>query len=105
MSETRIVCDLEDMEPNSARRFEVAGQAVAVVRTPDAVYAIGDRCSHADFSLSEGEVDADSCTLECWKHGATFSLTSGEPQALPATKSVPVYEAKVVDGKIEVTVS
>ena len=42
-------------------------------------YAIGDRCSHQDISLSEGEVLADELTLECWKHGSAFSLETGEP--------------------------
>ncbi|MGH9164810.1 MAG: Rieske 2Fe-2S domain-containing protein, partial [Acidimicrobiales bacterium] len=68
-------------------------------------YAIGDKCSHADFSLSEGEVLADDCEIECWKHGSTFSLTTGEPQSLPATKAVPVYKVRVEDGAVLVEVS
>jgi 3-phenylpropionate/trans-cinnamate dioxygenase ferredoxin component len=35
--------------------------------------------------------------IECWKHGSTFSLITGEPQSLPATKATPVYQV-VVDG-------
>jgi 3-phenylpropionate/trans-cinnamate dioxygenase ferredoxin component len=67
---------------------------VAVVRIGDDFYALGDRCSHADFSLSEGEVLADDLEIECWKHGSTFSLTTGEPQSLPAVKPVPVYAVR-----------
>jgi 3-phenylpropionate/trans-cinnamate dioxygenase ferredoxin subunit len=74
-----------------ARRFDVGEHRVALIRIGDDFYAIGDRCSHADFSLAEGEVLADECEIECWKHGSTFSLTTGEPQSLPATKPVPVY--------------
>ena len=69
----------------------------------EAAYVIGDRCSHADFSLSEGEVDVDDCTIECFKHGSSFSLTTGIPDSLPATRPVPVYEAHVVDGDVLVT--
>lgn len=75
-----------------------AAERIAVVRFGDQLHAVGDRCSHADFSLSEGEVDADDCTIECWKHGALFSLTTGAPECLPATKPVPVYDVHVVDG-------
>ena len=64
-----------------------------LVRIGDDVYAIGDTCSHANVSLSEGEVLADDREIECWKHGSTFSLLTGEPQTLPATQPVPVYEA------------
>jgi 3-phenylpropionate/trans-cinnamate dioxygenase ferredoxin subunit len=86
------VCDAADLEPGQARRFDVGNHRIALVRIGDDYYAVGDRCSHADFSLSEGEVLADDLEIECWKHGSTFSLTTGEPQSLPATKPVPVYE-------------
>jgi 3-phenylpropionate/trans-cinnamate dioxygenase ferredoxin subunit len=50
----RPVCRFDDLAPNSATRFVVDGTAVAVVRIGDDVYALGDTCSHADVSLSEG---------------------------------------------------
>ena len=49
-------------------------------------------CSHADYSLSEGDVWEDEREIECPKHGSTFSLMTGEPQTLPATQPVPVYD-------------
>jgi 3-phenylpropionate/trans-cinnamate dioxygenase ferredoxin subunit len=99
------VCALDDLAPGSARRFVVDGVAVAVVRIDDDVYAIGDVCSHANVSLSDGEVWCDERELECPKHSSTFSLTTGEPQTLPATQPVPVYDASVVDGDVVVTVT
>lgn len=98
------VCALADLAPNSATRVEVDGRPVALVRIGDDVYAIGDTCSHADVSLSEGEVWCDSKEIECWKHGSLFSLETGEPQTLPATQPVPVYAARVVDGMVHVNV-
>ena len=59
---------------------------------------IGDQCSHADVSLSEGEVDVDECTIECPKHGSEFALETGEALTLPALKPVPTYEV-TVDGR------
>ncbi len=95
---------LADLPDGTARRVEIGDHAVAIVRIGDDVYAIGDRCSHQDISLSEGEVDCAAKQIECWKHGSAFSLETGEPESLPATKPVPVYEARVVDGQIEVEV-
>jgi 3-phenylpropionate/trans-cinnamate dioxygenase ferredoxin component len=95
---------LEDLAPGTARQVVIGEHRIAVVRIDDDVYAIGDVCSHQDISLSEGEVLADDKQIECWKHGSAFSLTDGEPESLPATKPVPVYDARVVDGEIEVTV-
>ena len=89
------VCAVDDVEPGTARRFDIVGHRLCVVRIGDDWYAIGDECSHADYSLAEGEVWADECEIECPKHGSTFSLASGEPQTLPATRPVPVYEVRV----------
>jgi 3-phenylpropionate/trans-cinnamate dioxygenase ferredoxin component len=100
MSSSAAVCALDDLLPGSATRFVVGDRSIAVVRIGDDVYAIGDTCSHADVSLSEGEVMCDSKELECWKHGSAFSLVTGEPSTLPATQPVPVYVAAVVDGQV-----
>ena len=99
-----VVGSLADLPEGTALRVEIGDHAVAVVRIGDDVYAIGDRCSHQDISLSEGEVDCDAKQIECWKHGSAFSLVTGEPESLPATKPVPVYAARVVDGQIEVVI-
>jgi 3-phenylpropionate/trans-cinnamate dioxygenase ferredoxin subunit len=96
------VCRVDDIEPNSASRFVVDDVAIALVRIGEAFYAIGDRCSHADVSLSEGEVDAGDRHIECWKHGSRFSLETGEPDCLPATKPVPVFTVVVKDGEVHV---
>lgn len=105
MSSERItLCPLDEMGDGEARRFEVeaGGMAhqVAVIRLGDDLYALGDTCSHADYSLAEGEVDAEEGTIECWKHGSLFSLTTGEAETLPATRPVPVYEVGVEDGQV-----
>jgi 3-phenylpropionate/trans-cinnamate dioxygenase ferredoxin subunit len=90
-----VVCRRGDLAPGEARRFDLPGTRVALVRLGDDFYAIGDRCSHEDYSLSEGEVWADECELECPRHGSTFDLRTGEPCSLPATKPVPVYEVQL----------
>ena len=81
----------DEIEPGTAKGYEVDGHRIAVVRIGDDFYAISDRCSHADVPLSEGDVWEEEREIECWKHGSTFSLLTGEPQSLPATQPVPVY--------------
>jgi 3-phenylpropionate/trans-cinnamate dioxygenase ferredoxin component len=95
MSDLVRVCAVGDVPSGEARRFDVGRLRIALVRIDDDWYAIGDRCTHQDVSLSEGEVHAESLELECWKHGSCFSLTSGEPSSLPATRPVPVFEVRV----------
>jgi 3-phenylpropionate/trans-cinnamate dioxygenase ferredoxin subunit len=99
-----VVCRFDDLAPNSATRFVVGSTPVAVVRIGDDVYAIGDTCSHAEISLSEGEVLCDELEIECWKHGSAFSLVTGEPQTLPATQPVPVFVARIDAGNVVIDI-
>lgn len=101
---TRI-CALDDLVDGGAAKFEIEDRILAVVRLGDDVYAIGDTCSHGNFSLSEGVVDDDECTLECPKHGSAFSLRTGDALTLPAVRGVPHYDVSVIDGQVEVTLS
>jgi 3-phenylpropionate/trans-cinnamate dioxygenase ferredoxin component len=104
MSTTVRVCALAELASGTARKLEHPGHRIAVVRIGDDVYAIGDTCSHAEISLSEGEVFCDQKEIECWKHGSSFSLETGAPQTLPATQRVPVYEAFVDGGDVKVVI-
>jgi 3-phenylpropionate/trans-cinnamate dioxygenase ferredoxin subunit len=105
MTAGQIRFNRDEVKPGEAKRFEEGGLAVCVVRIGDDFYAIGDRCSHADYSLSEGDVDIDECAIECWKHGSAFSLLDGTPQSLPATKPVPVFDVAVDGDDIVVTLT
>ena len=105
MATRERLCRVDDLTPGTARRFDVGRHRIALVRIGDDFYAVGDRCSHADFSLSEGEVWPDELEIECWKHGSTFSLKTGEPQSLPATRPVPVYDVRVEGDEVWVDIS
>jgi 3-phenylpropionate/trans-cinnamate dioxygenase ferredoxin subunit len=102
MGEVRV-CAVSDVKPGTATRVDVDGHRLAVVRIGDDWYVIGDECSHADYSLSEGDVWEDEREIECPKHGSTFSLETGDPQTLPATQPVPVYTVRVDGDDVVVT--
>ena len=84
---------LSELAEGTAKRVVIDGTEVAVVHTEGHVFAVNDVCSHADVSLSEGEVDG--CTLECWLHGSRFDLRTGMPTGLPAISPVPVYAVSI----------
>jgi 3-phenylpropionate/trans-cinnamate dioxygenase ferredoxin subunit len=105
MGEARRVCARDDLTPGAARCFTVDGHKVALVRIGDDFYAIDDTCSHADYSLAEGDVWEDEREIECPKHGSTFSLLTGEPQTLPAIRPVAVYEVVVDGDDVQVVIS
>ncbi len=89
---------LERLPGGAGVRVESGSHRVALFRIDDSVYAIGDRCSHADASLAEGDVfDTE---VECPRHGAAFDLTTGKALTLPASRPVPTYQTKVEDGTV-----
>lgn len=93
------ICAVEDIKPGKAIRVKVGDNAIAIVRTKAGdVKAINDKCSHGEISLSEGFVDNE--TIECWAHGAKFSLDTGEALTLPAFEPVAVYEVIIDNGDI-----
>ncbi len=76
-------------------KLEKAGKSICVTRIGDEVFAIDDTCSHAEASLSDGEVS--DFKIECWLHGAEFDLRTGRVVALPATEDLATYRV-IVDG-------
>ena len=91
------VCALSEVPGNASLRVELADVEVAVVRFEGEVYALEDRCSHADVPLTDGDVEQfdGAPTIECFLHGSCFDLRTGEPTNLPATEPVPVYPVRV----------
>lgn len=95
------VCTVTDIPDDGALAVEIDDVPVALVRTRGEVYALNDICSHAEVSLSEGEVyDA---TIECWLHGSCFDLRTGKPTNPPATRPVATYRVTVEDGDVYVS--
>jgi 3-phenylpropionate/trans-cinnamate dioxygenase ferredoxin subunit len=82
-----------DLPEDGGWPAEVAGHRIALFRAGNEAFALGDRCSHAEASLAEGEVF--NGTVECPRHGAVFDLRTGKALSLPATHGVPVYRAEV----------
>ncbi|AMB40573.1 non-heme iron oxygenase ferredoxin subunit [Arthrobacter sp. TES] len=91
-----LVCNANDIKVKQALRVLIDDYPVAIVKdSMGEIHAVGDTCSHADISLSEGEVEG--CAIECWGHGSQFDLRSGQPLQLPAYDPVPVF-AVTIDG-------
>ena len=90
------VASLGDLAPGTATYVDVDGVDVALVNADGTIYAINDICSHAEVSLSEGEVEG--CLIECWLHGSRFDVRTGEPTGPPAVEPVDTYAVKI-DGE------
>ncbi len=95
------VCALDELPAGEIRRVDVE-PPLAVFNVDGVLFAIDDTCSHAEASLSEGDVDG--CFVECPFHLAQFDLRTGKPQSLPASKPVRTHAVEVRDGTVTVLV-
>jgi 3-phenylpropionate/trans-cinnamate dioxygenase ferredoxin subunit len=95
---------LEDFENGVARQIHLHDRVLVAVRIDESVYILDDRCSHEEFSLSEGEVDVETREIECARHGAMFRLSDGAAMTFPATRPVAHYEVQHREGRLEVLV-
>jgi 3-phenylpropionate/trans-cinnamate dioxygenase ferredoxin subunit len=97
------VCRLDELPEVGVAAAEVNGTVIAVACDENGhVHAVNDTCTHANVSLSEGELDG--CTLECWLHGSRFNMVTGEPSGPPATVPVAVYPVKIDGDDVYVAV-
>ena len=88
------LCSLDELTIGTPALAEIHGRRVYVVRTGEReVHAVDDTCSHANVSLSEGDLDGG--TIECWLHGSRFDMTNGEPTGLPATQPIAIHTVKI----------
>ena len=96
---------IEDVPPGHAARIEIDDVPVAIFNLDGEFYCLDDTCSHAEASLSDGDLDTSRCAIECPLHGSAFSLRTGEPLSLPAVEPVRVHQVDTSDGVIRIALS
>jgi 3-phenylpropionate/trans-cinnamate dioxygenase ferredoxin subunit len=77
---------------------------IGVFNCEGSYFAIEDRCSHDDGPLAEGEFDAETCTVECPRHGSLFDLRTGKPKTLPAYEPVDTFPVHVDNDTVKLEV-
>jgi len=98
------VCSVHDLPAVGAVQAEVDGVKIAIARdSAGDIHAVDDTCSHANVSLSEGDVEDGE--IECWLHGSRFDLRSGKPTGMPAITPISVYPVKIDGDDVFVSVT
>ncbi|OBF80236.1 (2Fe-2S)-binding protein [Mycobacterium sp. 852002-51163_SCH5372311] len=82
-------------------RVEVDGVGLVVCQTkPGEIKAFGEFCPHLAAPMADGWVDRGR--IVCPWHGSWFEAESGDVLRGPAAAPLPYYEARLVDGMVEV---
>ena len=94
------VASLTELEEGVPKAAELPdGTPLCLIRVAGEVYAVHDRCTHAEFTLSDSDM-IDDYVIECGLHGAQFDVRTGEVLELPATERLPCFETKVEEGHV-----
>ncbi len=88
--------------PGELTSVEVAGRKVAVTVEDGRVYAFDDACTHAQCSLSGGEVEGGAVICPC--HFAAFDISTGAVRTGPAKQALRCYRARLSDGVLALEV-
>jgi 3-phenylpropionate/trans-cinnamate dioxygenase ferredoxin component len=94
------VAALSELPAGTVMGVEAGGRRICLANCDGEILAFSDNCSHRDFPLSNGELDADDCTITCEWHGASFDMRTGHPLCLPAIKPIEVYDCRIEEGAI-----
>lgn len=99
------VAAVGDIPPGGMAAFDIDGIEVLIANCDGELYAINNICSHAYAELSEGDLDADDCSVTCPVHGSAFDLRTGRPNVLPAFAPVATYRVSVQGDDVLVDVA
>lgn len=104
MSPVIDICPLEELPPGGTRIVTWEDLEIGIFNCSGEILAVEDRCSHDNGTLAEGELDQETRTVECPRHGSKFDLRTGKPTNLPAYVPIDTFPVMVEDGVIRVEV-
>ena len=94
--------ELDQIQPGKPVRIEKDGKSICIARVGDEVFAVSDTCTHAEASLTDGDVTGFK--IECWLHGAEFDLRTGQVLTLPATIALDTYPVRIDGNSVTVEI-
>jgi 3-phenylpropionate/trans-cinnamate dioxygenase ferredoxin subunit len=96
------ICSVSDIPKNGGKGFQVGSLELAIFQSDGKWYATSDLCSHEDEYLTDGWLEGDC--IECPRHGARFSLKTGEALSLPATEPIETFTVEIKGDDVFVSV-
>ncbi|MFC5475641.1 non-heme iron oxygenase ferredoxin subunit [Paraherbaspirillum soli] len=94
------VTPAQELLPGQFRTVDVDGVQIAVFNVAGKYYAIEDVCTHDGGILTGGSVDGDE--VICPRHGAHFSIKTGDALGPPAYEPVAIFPVRVEQGMVQV---
>ncbi len=94
------VTPLAEVPQSTVKRVAINGRSILLIHTGDGIFAVENRCSHAEQPLECGRVK--NGWISCPTHGARFDLETGDPLGGPAELPIATFAVRIADDMIEV---
>jgi 3-phenylpropionate/trans-cinnamate dioxygenase ferredoxin subunit len=100
MSDWIDVARAEELAPGQWRLLDAEGTRIAVFNVGGSFHAIEDVCTHDGGDLASGCLEGD--VIVCPRHGARFSVRTGEALSAPAYEPTAVFPVRIEQGVVQV---
>ena len=94
------VASVADLPAGQMRLCHVAGEEVLLCSAPGGLFALRNRCPHAESPLHEGRLRQNS--ISCPLHGARFDLMTGRALGGTGYRPLTCFPVKVEGGRVRV---
>ena len=98
MSGWTDIGSLIELESSSRLESDVDGFRVRVARVNGKLYAFEDRCTHDDSPFEDAPIE--EFEIICPRHGARFSLRTGDALTPPAYEPIRTFNVRVENGRV-----
>jgi nitrite reductase/ring-hydroxylating ferredoxin subunit len=100
MDEFVKAVEASKIQPDTMITVEVGGKEVLIANVDGKYYAMGALCTHEQWDLSEGILEAT--TVTCAGHGTVWDLRTGKGVFDEPLEDEPLYDVKAESGFIYV---
>ena len=100
------VCPLPELPSGSGKLVELQGVKIAVYNLNGEYFALEDLCTHDQFPMLGCGLPQDMVIhgdhITCPRHGARFSIRTGDALCPPAYEPLHRFPVRIADGMIQV---
>lgn len=100
MSDWVDVGRADEISADKPVHIEIDGAGIAVFKLEQMFYAIEDVCTHDGGKLTGGCVEHGE--IVCPRHGARFSIRTGEALTAPAYEPTATFPVRIENGIVQV---
>ncbi len=100
MADWVTIAKVEEFSAGQRRIVDIDGARIAVFNLDGEYFAIEDVCTHDGGILANGKLDGDE--IICPRHGARFSIRTGEALSAPAFEPTATFPTRIAAGEIQI---